>query len=125
MDGLFLRFYFQESQKCRHGVAWEWLLKAANKMQIRGGSAFRAMAGFGHHHMLHELAFFEIASPLAVEVEFVVTEEEARKLLELVGNEGLRVFYARIPATFAVLNPDKADPPSSASDGNPGEGAAE
>ncbi len=27
MDGLFLRFYFQESQKCRNGVAWEWLLQ--------------------------------------------------------------------------------------------------
>src|ERR1700693_2721265 len=31
MDGLFLRFYFQESQKCRDGVAWEWLLEQANK----------------------------------------------------------------------------------------------
>ena len=112
MDGLFLRFYFQEGQRCRNGVAWEWLLQQANKMQIRGGSAFRAMAGFGHHHMMHELKFFEVVSPLAVEVEFVVTEEEARNLLELVEREGIRVFYARIPARFGVLNPEKADPSS-------------
>ena len=110
MDGLFLRFYFQESQKCRGGVAWEWLLKQANKSGIRGGSAFRAMAGFGHHHMLHEITFFEVVSPLAVEVEFVVTQAEAAMLLDLVQKEGLRVFYATIPAQFGVINPDRADP---------------
>src|ERR1700687_4796504 len=110
MNGMFLRFYFQEAQKCRSGVAWEWLLKQANKMKIRGGSAFRAMAGFGHHHMLHEMAFFEVVSPLAVEVEFVVTQEEAALLVDLVQKEGLRVFYATIPAQFGIINPDQADP---------------
>ena len=110
MNGLFLRFYFQESQKCRGGVAWEWLLKQANKMKIRGGSAFRAMAGFGHHHVLHEIEFFEVVSPIAVEVEFLVTEAEATALLDLVREEGIRVVYARIPATFGVVNPDRSDP---------------
>ena len=112
MDGLFLRFYFQESQKCPGGVAWGWLLKQANKMKIRGGSAFRAMAGFGHHHVLHEMEFFEVVSPVAVEVEFVVTEAEAAALLELVRAEGIRTVYARIPATFGVVNPDRSDPVS-------------
>jgi PII-like signaling protein len=110
MDGLFLRFYFQESQRCRDGVAWEWLLKQANKLRIRGGSAFRAMAGFGHHHKIHEMTFFEVLSPLAVEVEFIVTEHEAELLLDLVRKEGLRAFYAKIPAQFGVINPDQADP---------------
>jgi PII-like signaling protein len=110
MEGLFLRFYFQEGQQCRDGVAWEWLMKRANKMGIRGGSAFRAMAGFGHHHVMHDFKFFEIASPLAVEVEFIVTEEEAAKLIDLVEQEGIRAFYTRIPASFGVINPDAADP---------------
>jgi PII-like signaling protein len=110
MDGLFLRFYFQESQKCRDGVAWEWLLKQANKLRIRGGSAFRAMAGFGHHHKIHEMTFFEVLSPVAVEVEFIVTEHEAGLLLDLVQKEGLRAFYAKIPAQFGVINPDQSDP---------------
>jgi uncharacterized protein len=114
MDGLFLRFYFQESQKCRHGVAWEWLLQQANKMQIRGGSAFRATAGFGHHHRIHDFKFFEVVSPLAVEVEFVVTDAEAARLIDLVRNEGIRTFYAKIPAVFGTVNPDKADPAAQA-----------
>jgi PII-like signaling protein len=87
----------------------EWLMKSANKMEIRGGSAFRAMAGFGHHHVMHDFKFFEIASPLAVEVEFIVTEAEAANLLELVEQEGGRAFYTRIPAMFGVINPDAQD----------------
>jgi PII-like signaling protein len=109
MEGSFLRFYVHEGDRCHGHLAWEWLLMRANKMGVRGGSAFRAMAGFGSHHVLHEYSFFELAGTLAVEVEFVVTEQETEQLLELVRAEGLRMFYARIPARFGVINPDKRD----------------
>jgi PII-like signaling protein len=93
-----------------HGrLAWEWLLEQANRLGILGGSAFRAMAGFGRHHVLHEQTFFELAGTLTVEVEFIVTDDEADRLLELARAEKLRVFYARIPARFGVINPDVAD----------------
>ncbi len=109
MEGSFLRFYLHENQR-HHGILlWDWLLEKANKLGIRGGSAFRAMAGFGRHHTLHMDRFFELAGSLTVEVEFIVTEEEARRLLELVETEGVRVFYARIPAAFGVINPDRKD----------------
>jgi hypothetical protein len=49
----------------------------------RGGSAFRAMAGFGRHHLLHEAHFFELAGTLTVEIEFIVTDAESHQLLEL------------------------------------------
>jgi uncharacterized protein len=112
MDGSFLRFYVQEGQ-CLHGrMAWEWLLEQANKLGIRGGSAFKAMAGFGRHHLLHEAKFFELAGSLAVEVEFIVTGGEADKLLAAVRAEKIRIFYACIPAHFGVINPDREDPPS-------------
>ena len=114
MEGSFLRFYFRESERCHGKLAWEWLLQQANGLGIRGGSAFRAMAGFGHHHVLHESAFFELAGSIAVEVEFIVTEEEAAKLLAAVEKEGLRTLYARIPAKFGILNPDRSDPPAAA-----------
>ncbi len=91
---------------------WEWLLEQASKLGIRGGSAFRAMAGFGRHHTLHEAHFFELAGALTVEVEFIVTPEEAQKLLDLVHAEKVRLFYAYTPACFGVINPDGADPPS-------------
>jgi PII-like signaling protein len=69
------------------------------------------MAGFGRHHVVHEDHFFELAGSLAVEVEFIVTEEEARQLLDVVRTEKVRLFYALTPARFGVLNPDGSDPP--------------
>jgi PII-like signaling protein len=109
MDGSFLRFYVHENDRVHGRLAWEWLLEQANKLGIRGGSAFRAMAGFGRHHVLHEQTFFELAGTLTVEVEFTVTEDEAERVLALVKKEKLRLFYARIPARFGVINPDAGD----------------
>jgi PII-like signaling protein len=109
MDGSFLRFYVTEGHRLHGMLLWEWLLRAANKMGIRGGSAFHAMAGFGRHHVMHEDRFFELGGSLVVEVEFVVTEEEKKNLLELVTAEKIRLFYADIPASFGIVNPDLAD----------------
>jgi PII-like signaling protein len=82
---------------------WEWLLDQANRLGVRGGSAFKAMAGFGRHHVLQEERFFELAGSLAVEVEFIVTEDEARRLVELLQREKVTAFYALIPARFGVI----------------------
>src|SRR5689334_25039045 len=109
MDGCFLRFYVHEGHRHHQVLLWEWLLQQANQMGIRGGSAFRAMAGFGRHHVVHEDHFFELAGSLTVEVEFIVTDEEAERLLQRMKEEKVRAFYARIPAQFGVLNPDPGD----------------
>lgn len=114
MQGSLLRFYVHEGHRHQHRLVWEWLLERACKLGIRGGSAFRALAGFGRHHMLHEQHFFELAGTLTIEVEFVVTDEEAQQLMQLIHQEKIRLFYARIPASFGVVNPDTADPPSAA-----------
>jgi len=36
-------------------------------------------------------------------VEFIVDDAEAQRLLDIVAQEKLRVFYARIPASFGVI----------------------
>jgi PII-like signaling protein len=110
MEGTFLRFYVRENQRHAGVLLWDWLLQQANAMGIRGGSAFRAMAGFGRHHVLHEDRFFELAGSLTVEVEFIVNPQEAQELLDLVGREKIRTFYAFIPARFGVINPGEGDP---------------
>jgi PII-like signaling protein len=110
MHGSLLRFYVREGD--RHGpvLVWEWLMEQANALGIRGGSAFRAIAGFGKHHLLHEARFFELAGTLTIEVEFVVNDDEAQQLLDLVHREKLRVFYARVPAEFGIVDPDSPPP---------------
>jgi PII-like signaling protein len=111
MQGSFLRFYVHEGQRHQRRLVWEWLLEQASALGIRGGSAFRAMAGFGRHDVLHESTFFELAGSLTVEVEFIVSDEEAHRLLELVRAQRIRAFYACIPAHFGVINPGDGDPP--------------
>jgi uncharacterized protein len=111
MQGSFLRFYVHEGDRHHGRLVWEWLLEQANKLGIRGGSAFRAMAGFGRHHVLHEERFFELAGTVAVEIEFIVTDEEAQQLLELLRREKIRLFYAHIPARFG-MTASAADPPA-------------
>ena len=116
MQGSFCRFYVHENDRHHGRPLWEWLLEQANRLGIRGGSAFKAMAGFGRHHVLHEAQFFELAGSLTVEVEFIVTEEEVRQLLELLRREKVRAFYALIPARFGVISPDTTDPASVTTD---------
>jgi len=106
MNGTLLRFYVHENRKHRHIALYEWLLEQAKSLGIHGGSAFRAIAGFGRHGILHEEHFFELAADMTVEVEFVVTDEEAEGLLDLLRQERVSVFYARVPAIFGAIEGD-------------------
>ena len=112
MQGSLFRFYVHEGHRHHGKLVWEWLLEQGNRLGIRGGSAFKAMAGFGRHHTLHEARFFELAGSLTVEVQFIATEAEARQLLDLPHREQVRLVYAYTPAHFGVINPDSADPPA-------------
>ena len=105
MQGSLFRFYVHEGHRHLGHLTWEWLLEQGNKLGIRGGSAFKAMAGFGRHHVLHEARFFELAGTLTVEVEFIVSPEEAQKLLDLLHKQNVRLFYAYTPASFGVQGP--------------------
>ncbi|WP_319240477.1 DUF190 domain-containing protein [uncultured Propionivibrio sp.] len=108
MTGEYLRLYVDERRR-HHGVLlWEWLLEQANAIGIRGGSAFRAIGGFGRHHVLHESQFFELAGSTAVEVEFIVDAKEAEAMMSLVRNAGICVFYVRVPVEFGVINADES-----------------
>ncbi|KVG31556.1 DUF190 domain-containing protein [Burkholderia diffusa] len=110
MDRVFLRFYVHEQHRLHWKPLWEWLLEVGNRMGVAGGSAFRAMAGFGRHRVLHEDRFFELQGSLTIEVEFIVTEDEAQRLIERVAREKVRVCYAMIPARFGVIDTLEAPP---------------
>jgi PII-like signaling protein len=104
MKGTYLRFYVHENRK-HHGILlYEWLLETAKKSGVHGGSAFRAIAGFGRHGVLHEQHFFELAGDLTIEVEFLLSDEQAEALLELVRRERVHLVYARVPAEFGVID---------------------
>lgn len=102
MNGTYLRFYMHENRKHGGILLYEWLLETAKKAGIHGGSAFRAIAGFGRHGVIHEQHFFELAGDLTVEVEFLISHDEAERLLLLLKKEQVRVFYAMVEAQFGM-----------------------
>lgn len=103
MQGSYLHFYMHENHKHQGILLYEWLLEAAKKSGIHGGSAFRAIAGYGRHGVLHEQHFFELAGDLTVEVEFLLSDAEADALLERLRSEGVSLVYARTRAEFGQL----------------------
>ncbi|HET7924387.1 MAG TPA: DUF190 domain-containing protein [Rhodanobacteraceae bacterium] len=104
MKGYSLRFYMHENQRHRGVPLYEWLLSQAKQRHVAGGSAFRAIAGYGRHGVMSEQRFFELAGQQTVLVEFIVSEGEADELLRLVREDGAVLFYARFPAEFGLVN---------------------
>jgi uncharacterized protein len=103
MQGVYLKFYVQEKRQ-HHGIlAYEWLLETAKKLGVHGGSAFRAIAGYGRHGRLHEEHFFELAGDLSVEVGFALTEQEAESFLAHLAGEKLKLFYIKVPLEMGVV----------------------
>jgi PII-like signaling protein len=98
-----LRFYMHENHK-QHGILlYEWLLENAKKNGVHGGSAFRAIAGYGRQGHLHEQHFYELAADLPVVVEFLLSSEEADAMLARLRAENVRVFYSRTAVEFGAL----------------------
>jgi PII-like signaling protein len=102
MKGTYLKFYVHEKRRLHGVLAYEWLLEKARSLGIHGGSAFRAVAGFGRHGVMHEDHFYELQGDLPVEVGFAVSDDEADRLLALIEEEKVSLFYVRIPADFGA-----------------------
>jgi PII-like signaling protein len=98
-----LNFYVSEKQHHKGRPLYEWLLEEAKSHGIHGGSAFRAMAGFGRHGKLHEDTFFELAGELAVKVEFILDDEVTERFISRVQAENLAIFYVRSAVQAGVL----------------------
>jgi PII-like signaling protein len=102
-QGEYLRFYVHENRR-HHGILlYQWLLEQAQTLGIHGGTAFRSVASFGRHGVLHEQHFFELAGDVTIRVDFVVTAQEARRMLALLDQEELSLFYAEMPAEFGLV----------------------
>lgn len=104
MRGTHLILYVQE-RRTHHGILiYEWLLKEAHRVGLKGGTVFKAIAGFGRHGHIHADHFIELAGDLPVEVTFMATDEEVERLLACIQAEGLSLFYVRMPAECGVIN---------------------
>lgn len=104
MQGICLKLFVSETQRHDGILLFEWLLEQAKKIGIGGGTAVRAIAGFGRHGRLHEETFFELAGDLPVEVEFLLSEDQANRLSQLLREHGLKLFYVKTPAEYGITD---------------------
>lgn len=105
--GYSLRFYMHEKAKHRGMLLYDWLLDQANKHGVHGGSAFLSIAGFGRHGVLHEHQFLELQGDVPVMVEFLVNDEDAKKICDLVHQDGAQLFWAKSPVEFGIIGKEE------------------
>ena len=103
MQGVCLKIFVGEMQRHDGVLLFEWLLEHAKGIGISGGTAIRAIAGYGRHGRLHEDAFFELAGDLPVEVEFLLSDDQANALLKLLREHKLSLLYVKMPAEFGMM----------------------
>ncbi|MEO8460317.1 MAG: DUF190 domain-containing protein [Dokdonella sp.] len=102
MRGSHLRFYTYENRKHKGLAVYEWLLERARDLGIHGGSAFRALAGFGHRGVMHEQHFVELAGEQSILIEFIADEDQADQFLTLINQEELAIFWMRSEVEYGT-----------------------
>ncbi len=102
MKGFQLEFFTEQNRRHGHQALWEWLLHLARAQGIRGATVFMGTMGFGHHRHLHAAHFFELADQ-PVEITMVVSEAEMEQLFTLLEQEGVHLFYVKLPVEFGTL----------------------
>lgn len=108
MKATVLRLYVHESRRFHGMLLYEWLLEQTRRLGVQGGSAFRAVAGYGRHGVLHEENYFELAGELPVVTEFIVSESDAQRILALVRKENIDLVYVCWPAEYSATNTPSA-----------------
>jgi len=101
MNTLCLQVFVSEASRHHGKLTYEWLLDAAQQHGVSGGSAFRALAGFGRHRR-HDAGFFELAGDLPVVVEFFLEPQMAERLLQTIAEADLKLVYAKFPVEIGV-----------------------
>lgn len=101
MKGYQLTFFTQQDRKHRHTPLGEWLVQAAMQLGIGGATLTVATEGFGRDRKLHSAHFFELADQ-PVEVTMAVSEQQAERMFEYLVQEGVKVFYVKMPIEFGM-----------------------
>ena len=101
MIGVRLCFYTCELEEYHTLFVYEWLLVLANRLGIRTGTAIRAVAGSGRFASSHEPLVHELGVNPPILVEFIISKEDAEKLLDMIATEDLHMSFTRHPVEYS------------------------
>ncbi|MDE3023482.1 MAG: DUF190 domain-containing protein [Pseudomonadota bacterium] len=83
---------------------YQWLLESAGRMGLSGGTAFKTLAGFGrdqvHRKIFHQVL---ITSNVPVIVQFIGTETDIDRVVNLLVKEKISVFFTKLPIEYEIL----------------------
>ena len=105
-EGMMLRFYVAEGARHDGVLTWEWLLQTARRLGLPGGTAVRAVGGFGRRHVVHESRFVELAGHETVIVEFVLDANGAQRLRAEVAANGLSPVAVQWSVNVCIFEPN-------------------
>ncbi|ENV46994.1 hypothetical protein P255_02272 [Acinetobacter brisouii CIP 110357] len=102
MQGYLLRFYTEQKVQYRGKPLSKWLLGVAQQFKIQGATILSALESVGRQGESHSSRFFELADQ-PIQVELVVTAQQADELLDYLQQQELSLFYVKIPVEFGSL----------------------
>jgi len=101
MNGFQIKFYTQQDRKHDGKPVCEWLIELAQEMKLLRATLKTATQGVGPSGRIQSGHFFELADQ-PLEVEVIVTPEEAEQLFKRLRAEGLKLFYVKTAVEFGT-----------------------
>jgi PII-like signaling protein len=101
VNGYQITFFTVQAHRHKGKPVGDWLVKLAKEMGLAGATLFSGGEGFGHHRRLHSAHFIELVDQ-PQEVVMVVTVEDAERLFQRLADEGVELFYSKVPVEFGV-----------------------
>jgi len=80
-DGLLLRVFVGESDKCEGRPLYEAIVLKARERGLAGATVLRGLMGYGAHSRLHTAKVLRLSEDLPIVVEIVDTEEKLQAFL--------------------------------------------
>ncbi|MDH4581680.1 DUF190 domain-containing protein [Pseudomonas sp. BN415] len=102
MKGYQLTLYTQQNRRHQGKMLADWVVGLAMDMGLRGATLVSGIEGFGHTKHLHSQHFFEMADQPML-IVMALSDAECDALLQRLEEEGVTLFYVKVPAEFGLL----------------------
>ena len=102
MQGYQVTFFTQQDRRHAGKPLGDWLVHLAQELGLRGATVVSAAEGFGQSGRLHSARFFDLADQ-PIEVQMMVSAEQADLLFRRVEDARVQVFYVKTAVEFGVL----------------------
>jgi uncharacterized protein len=80
-QGVLLRVFIGESDRCEHQPLFEAIVHKARELGLSGATVLRGSGGFGASSVMHSSKLLEMSTDLPIVIEIVDTEEKIQLLL--------------------------------------------